>query len=129
MRAAFVYLILLYSLAACNTNPGSTISQDEVPQNGDPARGEAMFNQGKEGAVPCSSCHNETGVASPDLTGYGAVAGLRVPGESAHEYTFHSIVEPGRYIVEGFGSAMPNQYDEVLTPQEIADLIAYLLTL
>jgi hypothetical protein len=55
------------------------------------------------------------------------VAGERVEGESAREYTFYAIAEPGRYIVEGYGNAMYNRYDENLSPQEIADLIAYLL--
>jgi mono/diheme cytochrome c family protein len=129
MRAAVICLVLLFIITACNTNPTSTVSEADVPESGDPARGEILFDQGKDGAVACVSCHNETGVASPDLTGYSAVASSRVPGESAYEYTFHSIVEPGRYIVEGYGNAMPNTYDEALTPEEIADLIAYLLTL
>jgi mono/diheme cytochrome c family protein len=129
MRTAVVCLIVLFSLVACNTNPASSVNEQEIPETGDPERGALLFREGKDNAAPCASCHNETGVASPDLTGYGTVAGSRVEGESAYDYTFHSIVEPGRFIVEGYGNAMPNQYDEVLTPQEIADLIAYLLKL
>ena len=129
MRVGIVCLIILFSLVACNANPSSSVSEQDIPDSGDADNGALLFSEGKDDAVPCAGCHNETGVASPNLNGFGAVAGSRVEGESAYEYTFHSIVEPGRFIVEGYGNAMPNQYDEVFTPQEIADLIAYLLSL
>jgi hypothetical protein len=67
--------------------------------------------------------------ASPDLAGFADRAGEQVEGQDAREYAFYSITEPGRYVVEDFGNVMYDQYDEKLTPQQIADLIAYLLTL
>ena len=79
----------------------------------------------------CNSCHliGQLGGASPNLTGYGTLAGTRVAGQSAHEYTFYAITEPGQYLAENFGNVMPDKYDDKLKPQDIADLIAYLLTL
>ena len=129
MRIATACLIIFFGLAACNANPASSVSEQDIPETGDAERGAVLFSEGKNGTASCAVCHNETGVASPNLTGYSAVAGSRVDGESAYEYTLHSIIEPGRFIVDGYGNAMPNQYDEVFTPQEIADLIAYLLSL
>ena len=49
---------------------------------------------------------------TPNLDGLGERAGEIVEGESAEEYIFYSITEPGRHIAEGFGNAMPNTYDE-----------------
>ena len=124
-------MLILYTLilSACNANPPSIISYDALPATGDIERGAALFSQQINLAPPCFACHNETAAASPALAGFGERAGTRVEGQDAREYAFYSIVEPGRFIVEGFGNAMYNQYDENLSPQEIADLIAYLLSL
>lgn len=120
-------LLLCLVLSACTAAP-STIAYADVPQTGDPVRGEELFNTQVNLAPPCVACHIPANTASPTLDGFGAIAGSRVDGESAHEYAFYSITEPSRYIVEGFGDAMYNQYDENLTAQDIADLIAYILS-
>lgn len=122
-------LLILLLVAGCNANPASSIPYVDIPADGDAAYGEQLFNQQNGIAPACSSCHNANANAVPDLTGYGAIAGTRVEGESAREYTFYAIAEPGRFVVEGYGNAMYNKYDEALSPQDIADLIAYLLGL
>jgi len=127
IRRKYLLLILLI-LVACSPNPPSVIGYTLIPTDGDVARGEALFNTGKDLAPACSACHIPNSPASPDLAGFGAVAASRVEGQTAHEYAFYSITEPGRFIVEGYGNAMYNMYDEALTEQEIADLIAYILT-
>jgi hypothetical protein len=38
-------------------------------------------------------------------------------------------MRPADYLVNGFGNSMYNQYGQRLSPQQIADLTAYLLTL
>jgi mono/diheme cytochrome c family protein len=129
MRYLSLSLLLLFALSACNANPPSTIAFDALPETGDAARGADLFNQPIDRAPPCSACHIEGNAASPDLSGFGERAASRVAGESAREYAFYSITEPGRFIVEGFGNAMYNTYDEKLSAQDIADLIAYLLKL
>ncbi|GAB4511111.1 MAG: hypothetical protein OHK0046_08750 [Anaerolineae bacterium] len=130
MRLQAIMLIMLAMiLAACQQNPASTIAYSEIPAEGDAARGAEIFNQVINLAPACSSCHNDSAVAAPVLDGYSAVAGTRVEGQDAREYTFYAIAEPGRHIVSGYGNAMYNQYDEKLTGQQLADLIAYLLSL
>jgi len=121
--------ILMLIVAGCDQNAPSSLPIDDLPENGDVARGEALFSEQVDLAPACSVCHNEAANAAPDLAGYSEVADTRVEGESALEYTFYSITEPGRYIVDGYGNAMYNQYDGTYTPQQIADLIAYLLSL
>lgn len=125
----FAGAMLLLMLAACSQNTASVIGYEAIPAQGDPVRGAEIFNLPINGAPQCSACHipGLTTGASPDLTGFSAIAGERVPGESAREYTFYAITEPGRFVTPGYGNAMYNQYDEKLAPQDIADLIAYLL--
>lgn len=120
----------LLLLSACGAQK-SRIAYENLPATGDVARGAALYREPSNNAPSCLGCHSLDGTdaASPTLLGYGAVAGERVAGQSAHEYTFWSIVEPGRHIVSGYGNVMYNQYDRRLSAQDIADLIAYLLTL
>ena len=126
---SIISLVFLLMIAGCNPNPASTISYNDLPAEGDAAHGEVLFNQVINDAPACSACHNDTGAASPNLDGFGTRAGSTVEGESAREYAFYSIAEPGRHIVDGYGNAMYNQYDDKLSEQDIADLIAYMLSL
>ena len=57
------------------------------------------------------------------------VAAARVAGQSAREYLYWSILRPGRYVVAGYSNIMYAGYEERLEAADIADLIAYLLTL
>ena len=129
MRFRTLLLVLTLLLTACNANPPSTITFADIPTEGDAAHGEVLFNSGKDLAPACAGCHLPNAPASPDLAGFGARAGTQVAGQSAREYAFYSITEPARYIVPPYGNAMYNMYDEAFTVQEIADLIAYILTL
>ena len=124
-------LILLLPLALLLTGCRDTrtvMPFSSVPETGDPVRGQELFNTSISLMPTCESCHNDSATASPTLNGYAEVAGSRVEGQNAREYTFYAIAEPAQFIVEGYGNAMYDQYDEKLTPQDMADLIAYLLT-
>ncbi len=93
-------------------------------------RGKAVFN----GVGACSSCHSlEPGAAlvGPSLAGVGARADAR--GE---DYLQRSILEPSAFLVPGDRyatpqgvSLMPPTYAQTLTPQQVADLVAYLKTI
>jgi mono/diheme cytochrome c family protein len=127
MRYLLILALLLF-LAACTATSSSSIQYSDIPETGDAVHGEELFNSSVNLAPPCIGCHIPANTASPSLDGFGTTAGSRVEGQSAREYAFYSIVEPDRHIVEGFGNAMYNQYDEKLTAQDIADLIAYVLS-
>jgi mono/diheme cytochrome c family protein len=129
-KLRYLWLLALIMLLAAGGNDTSKIAYEDLPATGDAQRGAELFTSQIDLAPPCSGCHllDGTQSGSPDLTSYAAVAGERVEGESAREYTFWAITEPGRFIVDGFGNAMYNQYDEKMTPQDIADLIEYLLS-
>lgn len=115
------------SLAA-RTQPTADVTA--LP-TGDAARGATLFAEAVDGAAPCSVCHavtDETLVGS-GLANIGSVASERVEGESAAQYLYNSIVYPAAYIVTDYPNVMPPNYGDVLTQQQVADLIAYLMTL
>jgi cytochrome c553 len=132
-RAAFMRSLLLITtflalmLTACTS---ATDSAQSLPP-GDATRGAALFTESINGAPACSTCHSIDGTSStgPTLKGFAPVAGTRVSGLSAREYAYQSIVQPATYLVSRYGNLMYNQYAQRLSAQQIADLIAYLLTL
>jgi mono/diheme cytochrome c family protein len=141
------------SIAAFVTNWESTATLVEVPQapagptvgtditkqlpEGDSTRGEALANK-----LACTACHiaAPTGpawLASGTEPGIGTRASTRYTqadyqgkAQSPEQYLFESIVQPGAYVVSGFPeNLMPPNYGNQLTDQDLADLIAYLLSL
>lgn len=126
----FSVIVLFVSmlLVGCGSQPQADLSQ--LPE-GDAARGQTLFNEQIGGAPACATCHRLDGtvLVGPSLQGYSAVAATRVEGMDAQAYTHASIVRPAEYIVSGFNNVMFGQYAQRLTPAQLADLIAYLLTL
>lgn len=101
---------------------------------GDPARGQEIFAHGVNGSPPCTSCHATTSSRSvfqlgPNLARLGERAGARVPGLSAEEYIHQSILDPTAFFVSGYRPIMPLNFADHFNEQDVADLIAYLLTL
>jgi nitric oxide reductase subunit C len=106
------------------------------------SRGRALFN----GVGLCASCHStEPGVimVGPSLAGIARTAAerLRDPqyrgtAQTAAEYLAESIRKPSSFIAPGgvFASAqgvsfMPDTLAQTLTPEQVQDRVAYLLTL
>lgn len=129
LRQLLLVIVLAVLLVACAGNPASKIPFTDLPAEGDAERGKTLYARENEGTPACTSCHVEEDKGAPSLIGYSTRADQRVEGMSAREYSFWSITEPGRHLVPNFGNAMPNQYDDKLSPQDIADMIAYILTL
>lgn len=113
------------------------------PRVGDPDRGRALYlkqSLGESAAPGCTSCHS----LEPDQVIVGpshahvasraeaVVQSDRYEGEatSAAGYLRESIIDPDAYVVPGFDpNLMYEQYSEVLTEEQISDLVAFLLTL
>lgn len=106
--------------------------------DGDAASGEDLAN----GALGCAGCHllSATGPAwlpDGDQPGIGQRAASRIEeggyngtASTAGEYLFESTVLPNAYIVDGYQSnIMPDNYGDRLSPQDMADLIAYMISL
>ncbi len=119
--------------------PLTTEEIGPAESSGDPVAGAQLFaslppEALSAGAVTCSSCHHvEPGsgtLVGPSLSGVGARAATRDPNLSAAQYLRVSITHPNNYIVDGFtAGAMPATFKEALTPAQIEDLVAYMLTL
>lgn len=137
MKAKNLFLLLCLTLlifaAGCkkdNATPGFTVA--DLPTDGDPDAGERLYERGDGSAAACISCHRLEGGdsgAGPSLAGFANRASERVDGEDAREYALNSIIAPGKYIVNGFSNTMPSNYQGDLSKQQIADVIAFLLTL
>lgn len=133
-----VATLLFIMLAWCDhTNELMTVftstpeSQDVA---GDPLRGEALFRAGVNDAPPCSACHlvSEGGTGfslAPNLSRIAARAGGRIEGFTAERYIEDSILHPQNYVVPGYHVSMYTEYATHLSPQDITDLVAYLMTL
>lgn len=102
-------------------------------------------DQGKaltEGSLGCVGCHilAPTGPAwlpSGDTPGIGDRAASHIgqadytgTATTPEQYLLESIVLTNAYVVEGYEAGiMPANYGQRLTPQDAADMIAYLLSL
>jgi mono/diheme cytochrome c family protein len=100
---------------------------EALPQ-GDATAGEAIFT-----SAACVACHSlEPGVkiVGPSQAGLATRAATTKPGYSAELYIYESILYPNASIAEGFTpDVMPKVFKDTLTPQNLADVIAFLLTL
>lgn len=129
--AATLLFVLLAGCVRLNTLFPIPVSQSAA---GDPLRGEAIFRAGVSDAPPCSTCHLvRKGAAgfslAPNLSGVAARAATRIDGMTAAAYIEDSILNPQNYVVPGYHVSMYTEYATYLSPQDIADLVAYLLTL
>lgn len=117
-----------------NYQQGARPTREIVP--GDVEAGRALFTGERKvaGFVPCSYCHyiepTQHALVGPPLKGIAERAASRVPGMSAAEYLYESIVSPDARVVKGTPKGtMFHRYDNRLTKRDIEDIIAYLMTL
>lgn len=145
-------LFIAALLAACggggtetrNTEPPAPEAEttgDEQPADasGDAAAGESLFNQNliqaSDGAAAgCVTCHyvnaEQGAFTGPNLASVATHAAERVEGQSAEVYLRNSIVNTNEYLVEGYAAGvMPATYGDLLSEEEVNNLVAYLLTL
>jgi cytochrome c2 len=104
----------------------------QVDIQGDAAHGEDIFRHGIGGAPGCVNCHSLTpsGFAiGPDLHGVAGRAAERVEGLPADDYLHASIVAPAEFITPGYRDMMYRGYADVLSEQDVLDLVAFLNTL
>jgi cytochrome c551/c552 len=117
------------------TTPSADASTDGLPAElaaqlatADPDNGEQLTVV--YGCIACHSLQAGQTTVGPSWHNLGAVAATRVEGQSAEAYLYFSIVDPNAHLVEGFQAGlMPATYQDMLTAEQIADIIAYLLTL
>ncbi len=129
MRLLPICVLIALIMTACGSPPAASFA--DLPA-GDAEHGAALFDEGANGAPACTTCHTLDGsvLVGPSLQNFPAIAPVADAGApSLAEYAFNSITQPGTFVVSGFGNTMYAQYARQLSSQQIADLIAYLLTL
>ena len=119
-------------LGACSADPPRIAFADLDFGQADAGSGQKLFNQSNNEAPACSACHTLTGEDSGignSLAGVADVAGERVGEQTAQEYLYWSTLRPGQHLVAGYSNIMYADYEDSLQAADLADLIAYLLTL
>ena len=138
--AGLAVVIIAVALAAV-WRAGTGQRTAAVP-SGDAARGAKLYE-----TLPCASCHDIShpwpgGDICPNLGNIATEAGRIVRGSDYHGrakdaagYIRESIVDPNAYIVAGptyrqadGQSVMPKNFGQTLTPAQLDDLVAFLLT-
>jgi nitric oxide reductase subunit C len=118
------------------TRPAGASSNDPVEL------GEALFRTSPPACFACHSTAADVQLAGPSLAGIAAraQATLESPDYTgaatvAEGYLRESIVQPSAHVVPGerFSaggrSFMPDNFEQLLRPEQVAQLVAYLLTL
>jgi len=126
----FIFVVTLsLMLTACGGSGGG-----EASAVGDVAAGKALFAEPIIDVQPgCNTCHSlspDQVIVGPSLAGVATRAESRVSGMSAEDYIRESILHPDNYVVEGFDpGVMVQVWEQTLTPEQVDNLVAYLLTL
>ena len=120
----------------------SLITEDGPDGPGDPPTDEVSAlpeGNAENGAlvyqtIGCAGCHNG-GTVGPNTIGTWARAENErlaedvFAGWTVEEYIYSSIIQPNGYIVDGYATGlMPANFRDLLTDQDIADVMAYLAT-
>ncbi len=124
-------LISVVLLSGCEADPPKILFDDIDMTVADAGSGEKLFQQSNDGAPTCASCHSVDGSSGvgPSLQGIGETAANRSNGQSAEEFLYWSIISPSLSLTTGYSNLMYAKYDEVFEAADIADLIAYLISL
>jgi cytochrome c551/c552 len=112
------------------TTPTPVTVEGKLPTlgpKGNPARGKPVFV-----STGCGACHTftpagTTGKVGPNLNNLAAAAQRANQGTLA-QFTRASIVDPGAYVAPGYpAGVMPTTYGQQLKPQQLSDLVAFLV--
>lgn len=95
---------------------------------GDPMNGQEIYNNPP---LACIGCHAAEAVAPLTQNQWANINNVRLnepqfAGYTAEQYIVESIVNPGAYLVPGYGNAMPGDFSQRIDIQMLADIIAYI---
>jgi nitric oxide reductase subunit C len=124
--------------------PGANVGALPVTAaSSDPAElGRALFNASPPACGACHSIASNVNLVGPSLAGIAATAANRVRGSDYHgkandapSYIRESILDPNAHVLvgptysTGGRSLMPSDYAQTLKPDQVDEIVAYLLTL
>jgi cytochrome c551/c552 len=94
----------------------------------DPIRGQQLTLS--NACIGCHAMDPNQVMPGPTWNKMAVTAATRVEGQTATEYLYTSIIHPNDYVVEGFmTNVMLQTYEQTLSQADLADIIAYLLSL
>lgn len=105
-----------------------TISAAPAASDDPVVRGQRLFSSAP---AICSTCHSlqaDVVIVGPSLAGIANRAGSRVEAQNAEAYIRNSILHPGDFVVPGFQDVMQKNFGDLLSGDQINDLIAFLMT-
>jgi nitric oxide reductase subunit C len=122
--------------AVLGAPPSQAASQDPVEL------GRALYNATPPGCAACHSVAPGINIVGPTLAGIPETAAKRIASPDYHGtakdaagYIRESIVDPNAHVLTGPTYAaggrtlMPTDYAQTLKPQQVDQIVAYLLTL
>jgi mono/diheme cytochrome c family protein len=147
-RFLLVLVCLSFAMAACNAAPApisTEVATELATEEATPTveatredtpinRGEVLFRESR-GGFACATCHYTTtsrllGPGLADIEERFASYGLEMTVE---DYINVSIISPVAFLAPADpaypANLMPTNYGELLSAEEISDLIAYILSL
>jgi mono/diheme cytochrome c family protein len=74
----------------------------------------------------CGACHTLKALGELAVGASGPDLDQALPGQSAKQIE-ESIVDPSADVVAGFADIMPGTFGDTLTPQELKDLVDFLI--
>jgi cytochrome c551/c552 len=119
--------VLLANLSPEQIYAGLPPEISELMANADPAHGEQLAQV--NACIGCHSVDPNVQLAGPTWHNIGDIAANRQPGTSPALYLLSSIEKPDDFVVPTFSDqVMPENFGDTLSDQDLADLLAYLLT-
>jgi len=124
--------------------PGANVgAPSTAAASSDPIElGRAAFTATPPGCAACHSIAPGVNIVGPTLAGIGGTAAARIRSPEYHgkakdaaTYIRESILDPNAHVLTGptysagGRSLMPSDYGQSLTPQQIDQIVAYLLTI
>ena len=119
-----LFYLILFLIIACQHNPKSNHILPGSPEY----KGQDLFSR-----MACNACHSIDGSLKlgPTIKSQYGKKILHTDGSVViidDKYILESLVDPLKYIAEGFTPIMPS-YKRVLTEEDISNIIAYIKAL
>lgn len=120
-----IQLVGTPTVVSAGTPPFDSAPIEAAVAKADPSRGEALFK-----SYGCVGCHGVPNGTGPYVVGLGKrAAERRAPGYSAVAYLYESITAPNAYVVPNYPpNVMPQNFKATIPPDQLDNLIAWLLT-
>jgi nitric oxide reductase subunit C len=122
--------------------PGAVAAVDKAVSSDPVELGRTTFNATPPGCSACHSVAPNVNIVGPSLAGIASTAATRIRGADYHGqakdaagYIRESILAPNAHVLSGptysagGRSLMPSDYEQTLKPEQVDQIVAYLLTL